>query len=166
MYGGEAISFFGKSRVEFFLKGFGNKRTSLAVLDKAPDSIGKANNFEANVSWVGQDSKARVVEEMTDKGQVYWLEGGNKGGRCFLCEEVGHMAGFCPRNAWSKNRKHGFKGEGWVGVGRGRGRCFGCIEEGHYVDQCLKASPRKCFSCGEMGHLLLQCRRGPTTHTK
>ena len=35
--------------VEFFLKGLGNKRTSLAVLDKAPDSIGRAvdwaNNF-------------------------------------------------------------------------------------------------------------------------
>ena len=61
--------------VEFFLKGLGNKRTSLAVLDKAPDSIGKAvdwaNNFEANVSWVGEDSKARVVEEMTDEEQVY-----------------------------------------------------------------------------------------------
>ena len=52
--------------VEFFLKGLRNKRTSLAVLDKAPDSIGKAvdwaNNFEANVSWVGEDSKARIVE--------------------------------------------------------------------------------------------------------
>ena len=151
--------------VEFFLKGLGNKRTSLAVLDKAPDSIGKAvdwaNNFEANVSWVGEDSKARVVGEMTDEGQVYRLEGGNKGGRCFSCGEVGHMAGFCPRNAWSKNRKNGFKGEGWVGVGRVRGRCFGCGEEGHYVGQCLEASPRKCFSCGEMGHLSLQCRRGP-----
>ena len=151
--------------VEFFLKGLGNKRTSLAVLDKVPDSIGKAvdwaNNFEANVSWVGEDSKARVVEEMTDERQVYRLEGGNKGGRCFSCGEVGHMAGFCPRNAWSKNRKNGFKGEGWVGVGRGRGRCFGCGEEGHYVGQCLKASPRKCFSCGEIGHLSLQCRRGP-----
>ena len=59
--------------VEFFLKGLGNKRTSLVVLDKAPDSIGKAvdwaNNFEANVSCVGEDSKARVVEEMTDEGQ-------------------------------------------------------------------------------------------------
>ena len=69
--------------VEFFLKGLGNKRTSLAVLDKAPDSIGKAvdwaKNFEANVSWVGEDSKARVVEEMTDKGQVSRLGGGNKG---------------------------------------------------------------------------------------
>ena len=109
----------------------------------------------------GEDSKARVVEEMTAEGQVYRFEGGNKGGRCFLCEEVGHMAGFCPRNAWSKNRKNGFKGEGWVGVGRGRGRCLGCGEEGHYVGQCLKASPRKCFSCREMGHVSLQCRRGP-----
>ena len=38
--------------VEFFLKGLGNKRTSLA-----PNSVGKAvdwaRNFEANVSWVG-----------------------------------------------------------------------------------------------------------------
>ena len=69
--------------VEFFLKGLGNKRTSLAVLDKTPNSIGKAvdwvNNFEANVSWVGEDSKAMVVEEMTDEGHVYRLEGGNKG---------------------------------------------------------------------------------------
>ena len=139
--------------VEFFLKGLGNKRTSLAVLDNAPDSIGKAvdwaNNFEANVSWVGEDSKARVVEEMMDEGQVYRLEGGNKGGRCCSCGEVGHMAGFCPRNAWSKNRKNGFKGEGWVGVGRGKERCFGCGEKGHYVGQCLKASPRKCFPAGK-----------------
>ena len=98
--------------VEFFLKGLRNKRTSLALLDKATDSIGKAvdwaKNFEANVSWVGEDSTARVMEEMTDKGQVYRLEGGNKGGRCFLCGKVGHMAGFCPRNAWRKNRKNGF----------------------------------------------------------
>ena len=93
-------------------------------LDKAPDLIGKAvdwaNNSEANVSWMGEDSKARVVEARTDEGQVYRLERGNKGGRCFPCGKVGHMVGFCPRNAWSKNRKNGFKGEGWVGVGRGR----------------------------------------------
>ena len=134
------------------------------VLDKAPDSIGKvvdwAKNFEANMSWVEDDSKAMGVEEMTDEGQVYKLEGGNKRGWCFSCGNVGHMAEFCARNAWSKNRKNGFKGEGWVVVGRGRGRSFRC-EEGHYVGQCLKASPRKCFSCGEMGHLALQCRRGP-----
>ena len=36
-------------------------------------------NFEANVSEVGEDSKARIVEAMTEKGQVYRLEGGNKG---------------------------------------------------------------------------------------
>ena len=64
--------------VEFFLKELGNKRTSVAGLNKAPDSIGNtvdwAKNFEANVSWVGEDSKARVVEEMTDEGQVYRLE--------------------------------------------------------------------------------------------
>ena len=49
--------------VEFFLKGLGNKRTSLSVLDKAPDSIGKAvdwaKNFEANVSWVAEDSTGK-----------------------------------------------------------------------------------------------------------
>ena len=56
------------------------------------------------------------------EGQVYRLEGVNKGGRCFSCGEVGHMVGSCPRNAWSKNRKNGFNGEGWGGVGRGRGR--------------------------------------------
>ena len=42
--------------VEFFLNGIKNKRTSLAVLDNAPDSIGRAvdwvKKFEANVSWV------------------------------------------------------------------------------------------------------------------
>ena len=151
--------------VKKFLKGLGNKRTSLAVLDKAPDSIGKAvdwaNNFEANVSWVGEDSKARVVEEMTDERQVYRLEGGNKGGNVLFMWRSGPHGGFCPRNAWSKNRKNGFKVEGWVGVGRGRGRCFGCGEEGYYVGQGLKAFARKCFSCGEMGHLPLQCRRCP-----
>ena len=45
------------------------------------------------MSWVGEDSKARVVEEMTDEEQVYRLEGGNKGGRCFSCGEVCHMGG-------------------------------------------------------------------------
>ena len=48
----------GRAGVEFFLKGLGNKRTSLAVLDKAPDSIGKAvdwaKSFEANVSCGGR----------------------------------------------------------------------------------------------------------------
>ena len=38
-----------------------------------------ANNFEANLSWVGEDSKARIVEDMTEEGQVYRLKGGNKG---------------------------------------------------------------------------------------
>ena len=83
-------------------------------MDKAPDSIGKAvdwaKNFEENVRWVVEDSKARVVEEMTDEGQVYRLEGGNKGG------EVGHMSGSCPRNAWSKNRVQGRR-VGWCGEG-------------------------------------------------
>ena len=151
--------------VEFFLKGLGNKRNFLEIFDKTPDSIGKAidwaYNLEVKVSWVGDNLKAIVVEEMTDEGQVYGLGGENKGRICFSCGEVGHMAGTCPRNAWSKNRKNWFKGEGWVGVGRGRGRCFGCGGEGHHVVKCLKASPRKCFSCGEMGHLPLQCRRGP-----
>ena len=43
--------------VEFFLKGHVNKRTSLTVLDKTPDSVGWTvdwtRNFEENVSWVG-----------------------------------------------------------------------------------------------------------------
>ena len=77
--------------VELFLKGFGNKRTFLAVLDKAPDSIGKAvewaKNLEANVGWVGEDSRAMVVEEMTDEGQVYRLKGGNKGEGAFRVEK-------------------------------------------------------------------------------
>ena len=47
------------------------------------------------------------MEVMTEEGQVFLLEGGNKGSKCFLCGEVGHMAGSCPRNAWSKN------GENW-----------------------------------------------------
>ena len=51
MYGGKGISFFERAgvelySVEFFLKGLGNKRTSLAVLDKAPDSIGKAVDWQ------------------------------------------------------------------------------------------------------------------------
>ena len=80
--------------VEFFLKGLGNKRTSLAVLDKAPDSIGKAvdwaNNFEANVSWVGEDSKARVVEEMTAEGYVYRLREEIKGEGAFVWRSGPH----------------------------------------------------------------------------
>ena len=65
MYDGEEITFFGKSRGRIICsrvlsqKTQGKKRTSLAVFDKAPDSIGRAvdwgNNFEANVSWVGED---------------------------------------------------------------------------------------------------------------
>ena len=86
--------------VEFFPKGLGNKRTSLAVLDKAPDSIGRAvdwvNKLEANVSWVGEDSKAMIVEEC-------------------------HMAGSCPMNVWSKNGNNWFKGKNGV--------VFGVVEE-------------------------------------
>ena len=75
------------------------------------------------------------------------LERGNKGGGCFSCGQVGHMAGYCLRNAWSKYGKNWFNGKEWVGVARGRGKCFGCREEGHYVGQCLNASTRKCISC-------------------
>ena len=59
------------------------------------------------------------------------------------------MAGYCPKNAWSKKVKSGFRGKECLCVGRGRGQCFGCGEEGHYVAQCLKASPRKCFLAGK-----------------
>ena len=58
-----------------------------------------------------EDSKARIVEEMMDEGHVYRLEVGNRGVMCFSCGEVGHMAGSCPSNAWSKNRKNGFNGK-------------------------------------------------------
>ena len=134
-------------------------------MNKAPDSIERvvdwANNFEANVSWVGEYSKVRIVEEMTEDGQVYMLERGNKGGRCFMYGEVGHRAGSCPRNAWSKNGNNWFEGEESGGFVRGRGKCLGCGEEGHYVGQCLKASQRKCISCGKIEHLSLQRRSGP-----
>ena len=84
--------------VEFFLKGLGNKRTSLTVLDKSPDSIGRAvdraRNFEANVSWVRETQKQRVYSVW--RREINW-------GKAF-CGDVGHMAGSCPRNAWSKNR--------------------------------------------------------------
>ena len=78
-----------------------------------------ASNLEANVSWVGGDSKSRIVKEMTEEGQLFRLEGGNKEGKCFSCGEVGHMAGSCPRNAWSRNSKNEFKGKELVGEGRG-----------------------------------------------
>ena len=55
---------------------------------------------------MGEDSKAWIVEEITDGGHVYRLEGGNNGGWCFSCGEAGHMAGSCSRNAWSKNGKN------------------------------------------------------------
>ena len=64
---------------------------------------------------------------LTDEGQVYRLERGNKGGTCISCGEVGHMVRSCPRNAWSKKRKNEFKGKEWVGVGRARGKCFGTL---------------------------------------
>ena len=60
-------------------------------MDKAPDSIGQAvdwaNKFEANVSWVWEDSNARVVEEMTDERQLYRLDGGNIGEGAFYVEK-------------------------------------------------------------------------------
>ena len=57
--GGEGISFLGKSRGRVICgrvlsQRTRNKRTSLADVDKVPDSIGRARNFEANVSWVGE----------------------------------------------------------------------------------------------------------------
>ena len=52
--------------VELFLKGLGNKRVSLAALDKAPDSIGRVvdweNNFEANVSGVGKIQRQGLLK--------------------------------------------------------------------------------------------------------
>ena len=45
--------------IELFLKRIENKTTSLSVLDKVPDSIGRAVdwtwNFKSNVSWVRGD---------------------------------------------------------------------------------------------------------------
>ena len=71
----EGISFFGKSMGIIICSSV----LSLAVLDKEPDSIGRAidlsNTFEANVSWVGGDSKARIVEDMMDDGQLFRLGG-------------------------------------------------------------------------------------------
>ena len=84
-------------------------------LDKAPDSIGKvvdyARNCETNVSWVGYDSKARIVEDMTEEGQVYRLEGRNKGGSCFSCGEVGYMAGLVPGMHGIRTGKMGARGK-------------------------------------------------------
>ena len=71
------------------------------------------------MSLVWGDSKTRIVDEMTEDGLEFKLEGGNKGGKCFSCGEVGHMAGSCPGNAWSRNGKNGFNGKEWGGVGRG-----------------------------------------------
>ena len=36
-----------------------------------------ARHLGANVSWVGAGSKARIVEEMTEEGKIFRLEGGN-----------------------------------------------------------------------------------------
>ena len=55
---------------------------------------------------------ARIVKEMTEEGQVIRLEGGNKGGRCFISGgEVGHMSGSCPKNAWSKSIQNRIRGK-------------------------------------------------------
>ena len=80
--------------VEYFLTGLRNKKASLAVLDKASDSIGMAvdgaMNFEANVSWLGGDSKARIVEKINEEGQVFKLERGKKGGMLFVWRSRPH----------------------------------------------------------------------------
>ena len=109
-----------------------------------------ARNLEANVSWVEGDSKARIVEEMTEEWHVIRLDGGNKGGELFSCVEVGHMAGSCPRNACSRNGDVRFKGKKWISVGRGIGKCFGCGEEGHYVAQCRRHSQECVFPAGKL----------------
>ena len=57
------------------------------------------------------------MEERTEEGQVLRLEGGNIWGVCISCGEVGHVAGSCPRHAWSENRKNGFWGKEGLGVG-------------------------------------------------
>ena len=48
MCGGEGRAGVKLYSVEFFLKGLGNKRTSMAVLDKAPDLIGKTIDLAKN----------------------------------------------------------------------------------------------------------------------
>ena len=91
--------------------------------DNAPDSIGRAvdwvrNLEKANLRWVG-DSRARIVENMIEEGQVFKLDGGHKGGKWFSCGEVGHIPWSCSRSARGKTGK-------WVRcIGRGMGKCFG-----------------------------------------
>ena len=48
-----------------------------------------------------------IVEERTEEGQVFRLEGGNKWVKCYSSGEVGHMSWTCPRSAGSKNGKNG-----------------------------------------------------------
>ena len=69
------------------------------------------------MSWVGEDSKAMVVEEMTDEGQVYRLERGNKGGRCFRVEKWGTWRGLVLGTGKMGSREKG--GLVWGGVEEG-----------------------------------------------
>ena len=63
------------------------------------------------VIWVGGDSRPRIVERITEEGQVFRLEGGNKRGKCFSSGEVDHIAVSCHRNAWSENEKQWLRGK-------------------------------------------------------
>ena len=78
--------------VEVFLKGLGNKRISLAVLDKAPDSIVRAVEYLSKCELGGGVSIAMIVEVRTEEGQVFRLEGRNKGGpvNVFLWRSMTH----------------------------------------------------------------------------
>ena len=62
------------------------------------------------------------MEEMTDEGQVYRLEGGNKGGRCFPVEKLATWQGLVLGMHRARTEKMGSREKGelvWGGVEEG-----------------------------------------------
>ena len=68
-----------------------------------------------------------------DRPSGYRLQGRPDRRRCYLCNQVGHIAQFCP----NKGRGDGGKGGGRSSDRGGRGpRCFRCGQVGHVAADC------------------------------
>ena len=63
---------------------------------------------------MGEDSKARIVEDMTDEGQVYRLEGGNEGEGAYHVEKWATWRGLVLGTHAVRTGKMGSREKSWL----------------------------------------------------